>query len=231
MSDEIYEDMDDVVTEIQEVETQEEKKEEPKSSADELNSKIISHMDTQAKMIEAQQRELYEMRQRLEALGTQNNIKQKAYEDEDAEEDDDQPYITKKQLASIEEKMVRSAEQRANKEKIDSLNAILNRSDVAGVLNKMMETDEVFQQTAETLLRTAPIKGRELLIKKAKQALAKSARPSRPLSTSSNGTQSANQVPNQSQQEVQKNVKFINARSSPEEIAAFAENLKKTILG
>ncbi|MGL5039582.1 MAG: hypothetical protein ACRC6D_05605 [Aeromonas sp.] len=198
--------------------------EEPKEN---VSERLMQHLDRQAQLLEQREEELRSMREQIASFG------QKPVEDP---EDDEQVYLTKRQLADMEKRVSEQAEQRASEkvykrmyeEKVADLHEQLSRPEVNSLAEKILEEDEVFKEMVLSIHKTDPLKAKQMMMKKVKNSMAKKASVPKTPAGASVGSTNAGAA---KEEAVKRDVKSINGRSSEDDKLAFAENLYKKILG
>lgn len=200
--------------------------EEPKEN---VSERLMQHLDRQAQLLEQREEELRIMREQIASFG------QKPVEDP---EDDEQVYLTKRQLAEMEKRVSEQAERRASEkvykrmyeEKIEELDAEFKRPEINSLAQKILEEDEVFKEMASTIHAKDPLKAKQMIMKKVKGAMAaakKASVPKTPAGASIGSTNSGAAK----EEGAKRDVTFVNGRSTDADRQAFAEGLYKKILG
>jgi len=106
---------------------------------------------------------------------------------------------------------------------VEELNKEISRPEISKVINQMFAEDELFKETIESVFKADPLKGRQLVLKRAKQAMAKTASVPKAMTGASTGSSGNAQIAPQSQQNAE--ITHINFKSTPEQKEAFAKTL------
>jgi hypothetical protein len=191
------------------------------------NDRLMNHLERQAQIIEQQSLALKEMQDRLASFGSH-----KTDQEQQSSDDDDEPaYMTKKQMAQMQSRLIEEAELRATdrsrKEKIDYLDQEIGKPEVEAVVKQLLEKDEFFKESVQAIWKSEPVKARELVLKKAKQVMAKRASVPKAMTTASTSS-AGNGVSDVSTQN--RNVTSINVHSSEADKLAFAQNFYNNIM-